>query len=289
MLFRSHLELSHLKLIGKPQWGRAGELLDKIKSARERGLNITCDQYPYTATSTGLSALVPKWAHDGGPEKMCERLLQPTEKLLREMEEELDRRGGAENVLVVGAHGTHREFEGKRLNFIAEKLGLKPSLAAAKLLIDAGGGVDCCYFSLSENDVLKIMQEKFIVVGSDGYAYTYDKSYLGTNPHPRNFGTFPRFFQTVREHNLMSLEDAVAKATGTTAAILGLKDRGVLKEGFCADITVFDSAAIEDRSTYVDSLEKPKGIKAVIVGGKVALLDGRAAEARQGVLVRHEG
>lgn len=283
-----HLEISHLKLIGKPQWGKSLELLDKIKKARARGINVTCDQYPYIATSTGLSALVPKWACDGGPIKMCERLQKPTEKLLQEMEEELERRGGASNVLIVATHESHREFEGKRLAAIADVLNVKPVVAAAKLLVDAGGGVSCCYFCLSENDMLNIMKEKFVVVGTDGYALTYDKNFLGTNPHPRSFGTFPRFFETVREHKLMSLEDAVAKTTSTTADILGIKDRGRLIIGNKADITIFDYEHIADNSTYIESLKKPSGIKAVIIDGKIALEDDEQLNGNFGKVILHK-
>lgn len=282
-----HLEISHLKLIGKSQWGQADKLIQRIRKARAEGINVTCDQYPYTATSTGLSALVPKWAHDGGSGKMCERLTVPDERLLTEIEEEIERRGGPHAVMIVGDRGKHEEFEGKRLDEIAETLQLSPSLAVAKLLIDAGGGVDCCYFCLSEEDMLTIMQEPYIAVGSDGYAYTYDHSYMTTNPHPRSFGTFPRFFQTIREHNMMSIEKAVSKATGVTADILGLKDRGKLRPGYIADIVIFDEKAIRDKSTYIDSLEKPEGINAVILGGTLVLKDGEDAGIRKGEFVRH--
>lgn len=283
-----HLEISHLKLIGKPQWGKSDELLNKIQAAKARGLNITCDQYPYTATSTGLSALVPKWACDGGPVKMCERLQNPSEKLLREMEDELERRGGAENVLIVATHETNRQFEAKRLNEIADEIKTTPIQAASKLLVAAGGGVSCCYFCLSEEDMLNIMKEKFIVVGTDGYALTYDKSFLGTNPHPRSFGTFPRFFQTVREHNLMSMEEAIAKTTSTTADILGIKDRGRLIVGNIADVTVFDYDKIADKSTYIDSLQKPIGIKTVIINGKIALQNDEQVNGRMGKVILHK-
>lgn len=135
--------------------------------------------------------------------------------------------------------------------------------------------------------MLTIMQEPYIAVGSDGYAYTYDHSYMTTNPHPRSFGTFPRFFQTIREHNMMSIEKAVSKATGVTADILGLKDRGKLRPGYIADIVIFDEKAIRDKSTYIDSLEKPEGINAVILGGTLVLKDGEDAGIRKGEFVRH--
>ena len=219
---------------------------------------------------------------------MCERLQNPSEKLLREMEDELERRGGAENVLIVATHETNRQFEAKRLNEIADEIKTTPVQAASKLLVAAGGGVSCCYFCLSEEDMLNIMKEKFIVVGTDGYALTYDKSFLGTNPHPRSFGTFPRFFQTVREHNLMSMEEAIAKTTSTTADILGIKDRGRLIVGNIADVTVFDYDKIADKSTYIDSLQKPIGIKTVIINGKIALQNDEQVNGRMGKVILHK-
>ena len=283
-----HLEISHLKLMGKPQWGRAKELLNKIKAAQAEGLNINCDQYPYTATSTGLSALVPKWAQDGGPEEMCLRLAKPEPKLLAEIAAEMERRGGAHAVLVTSTQGKQREFDGLRLDEIAKKMQLSPEEAAAKLLNTTGGGAHCCYFSLNEDDMLTIMKEKFISLGTDGYALSYDKGYLGTNPHPRSFGTFPRFLQTVREHSLMPIEDAVYKITGLPASVLGLKDRGTLKIGNKADITLFNAQTIEDLSKYTDSLQKPKGIKMVMIDGKIALQDGEQIGGRFGHVVLHK-
>ena len=281
-----HLQISHLKLMGKPQWGRAEELLGVIKAAQAKGINVTCDQYPYLATSTGLSAVIPKWAHAGGPEEMCKRLDAPTEQLLQETKAEIERRGGAHCVLVIGPCGIP-EFDGKRLDEIAAAMELTSERAACRLLVIAGGGIGCCYFSLCEEDMLKIMEQDFIAIGSDGYAFTFDKKAQGNNPHPRSFGTFPRFFQTVREHKLMSLEKAVYKATGLSADILGLKDRGRLQTGMAADITVFDYGTIEDCSEYTDSLQKPKGIKAVIIDGRLALLEGEIANPAFGRVLLH--
>ncbi|WP_352409132.1 N-acyl-D-amino-acid deacylase family protein [Pyramidobacter piscolens] len=283
-----HVEISHLKLIGKPQWGRSKELLAKIRAAREEGLNITCDQYPYTATSTGMSALVPAWAHDGGSDEMCKRLASPTEELLSETESEIERRGGAHAVLVVSTHGRLPQYEGKRLDEIAANMELPPAQAVVRLLRASDGGVPCCYFSLSEDDMLHIMREQFVCIGSDGYAMTYDRHFLGTNPHPRSFGTFPRYFQTIREHRLMSLEDAVYKATMLPAQILGLKDRGVIAVDKIADITVFDAAEISDRATYTDSPQKPAGICAVVIDGRVAFKNGEQTGDNIGHLVVHK-
>lgn len=282
-----HLQISHLKLMGKTQWGRAEELLNMIKAAQAKGINVTCDQYPYMATNTGLAAVIPKWAHAGGPERMTKTLSEPNEQLLQEAAAEIERRGGAHSVLVIGPSGV-KAFDGKRLDEIAAVLGVKPEVAACKLLVGVGcANIGCCYFSLCEEDMLKIMEQDFIAVGSDGYAYTFDKQLQGNNPHPRSYGTFPRFFQLVREKQVMSLEKAVYKATALSVDILGIKDRGRLLPGMMADITVFDYDKIKDCSEYTDSLKKPEGIRAVVLEGKIALLEGEATTPYLGRVLLH--
>lgn len=283
-----HIQLSHLKLMGKRQWGKAGELLGKIEAAKEAGVSITCDQYPYTATSTGLSALVPKWALDGGYDALCQRLQNPSSELLEGVQEELNERGGAGSVLVTFTHGQEEKFEGLTLEQIAQSMELSPAKAALRLLQLTGGAVACCYFSLDEQDMEEIMQKQYIAVASDGYASSFDKSFMDYNPHPRSYGTFPRFFQLVREKKLLSLPTAVYKASTLPAKILGLADRGLLKEGYKADITVFDAEIIKDNATYICSVAKPSGIKAVIIDGKLALLNGEQIGVNLGRVLRHE-
>ena len=146
----------------------------------------------------------------------------------------------------------------------------------------------CIYFCINEDDMLNIMRDMRIALGSDGYGFSYDRSITRTNPHPRSFGTFPRFLRLVREHQLMPLEDAVYKLTGLPADILGLRDRGTLAEGRIADITVFDAERVRDTSEFTDSVRKPEGICHVLVGGEFALRQGRSAGGRKGAVIRRE-
>ena len=283
-----HLQISHLKLIGKPQWGKADELLAMIKEARSKGLDVTCDQYPYTATSTNMAAMVPGWAQSGGPEAMCKRLAKPSEELLKEIKIEMERRGGADKVLIVSTHDKYPEFDGVTLDKAAKALKLEPEMAVTVLLCAANGGIPCCYFCLAEEDMLTIMRELFICVGSDGYAFPFDKGLINTNPHPRSFGTFPRFLQITREKQLMSLEAAIRKITALPAEILGLNDRGTIAIGKKADLTIFDASQIADRSSYTDSLRKPAGINYVIIDGKIALAKGEQVGEDFGRVLLHE-
>ena len=282
-----HLQISHLKLMGKPQWGRAEELLERIEAARREGAVVTCDQYPYTATSTSLSALLPHWAHGGGVPAMLQRVKAPTQALKDETGEEMENRGGPDRILVSSTHGHHPEWEGKTVAQLAQILGLSPVDAVLEVLARCEGGVACIYFCIDEGDMLRIMRDMRIAVGSDGYGFSFDRTITRTNPHPRSFGTFPRFLRLVREHQLMPLEDAVYKLTGLPAQILGLTDRGVLQEGVAADVTVFDPDRVADRSEYTDSVKKPAGIPYVLVGGQPAVWDGAASGSRTGgVLIK---
>ena len=171
---------------------------------------------------------------------------------------------------------------------LAEELGLSPVDTVMHVLSACEGSVACIYFCINEDDMLNIMRDMRIALGSDGYGFSYDRSITRTNPHPRSFGTFPRFLELARDHRLMPLEDAVYKITGLPADILGLRDRGTLAEGRIADITVFDAERVRDTSEFTDSVRKPEGICHVLVGGEFALRQGRSAGGRKGAVIRRE-
>ncbi len=265
-----HLEISHLKLMGKPQWGKSAELIKKIENARKQGVNVNCDQYPFLASSTNLTATLPHWAHEGGNTEIIKRCQNPTEKMLAETRTKIEERGGAETIFIVNPR-LHPEYAGKYLSEVAENYNLPPEEAAVKVIAENEASASCCYFCINEQDMLNIMPKDYICVGSDGVATSYEDKYVKVNLHPRNYGTFPQFFQTVREHNLLPIKTAVYKCTGLPASVLGLKDRGVLKVGTAADITVFDKETIKNNSTFMDAKQKPDGIEYVIIEGKIAL------------------
>ena len=173
-----HLQISHLKLMGKPQWGRSQELLDKIEAARQEGMTITCDQYPYTATSTSMTALLPKWAHDGGVSALVARVKAPDQRLKDETAAEMEDRGGPAHVMVSGTHGYHPEWEGRTVAELAEELGLSPVDTVMHVLSACEGSVACIYFCINEDDMLNIMRDMRIALGSDGYGFSYDRSII---------------------------------------------------------------------------------------------------------------
>jgi len=281
-----HLEISHLKLMGKGQWGQTEKLLNMLQQARDSGVKVTCDQYPYHASSTGLSALAPGWAHDGGISCLTQRVKTPSAELLKAIDQEMNRRGGPTAVMVVDTHDCLPQFHGKNMEEIAQSWGVSPAQAAARCLAECEGVVSCIYFTMDPDDVCRIMQDMNISVGSDGAGYCYEAAAKHCL-HPRNFGTFPRFLQLVREKKLMPWEKAVYKMTGLPASVLGLKDRGVIQPGMEADLTVFDPERVEDCATFTNSAVKPLGICHVLVSGQLALRNGKQTDAHAGKVLLH--
>ena len=281
----AHLHISHIKLLGKKQWGNVEELSDIIEEARKEGLTITIDQYPYTATATRLSAVIPKWATVGGDKTMLERLNNPTEELLKDIEMNIENRGGADAIEIVGTQGVFDELEGKRLLEIAQILNMTAAEATCHLLFKSNTAVAAIYFSLNEDDLLYFMKRDDIAVASDGYNYSLDINETKINPHPRNFGTFPKSLEIIRSKGLMNLETAIYKMTGLPAKIFGIEDRGILESGNKADIVVFNKETIADKSTYDNSLVKPDGIEYVIINGQKVIAKGDETGIRPGVFI----
>ena len=283
------LEISHLKLMGKSMWGKSGELLAKIDMARAEGIAIHADQYPYDASHSGLQSSLPKEAVDGGYPRFFENLHNDEwwDKIsdhgtLPEMEF----RGGAENIVIneLQAGATHPEYVGMSVTQIAELLHTDIADAVRQILLSSGARVQCVYHNMSMEDVLNIMSRRDVSVVSDGTAY--DFSCYGGCPHPRNAGTFARFFRLVRENDLMPVEDAVYKVSGLPASILGMGERfGFIREGLDATITVFDKDTITDHATYEEPAKPSTGIDYVIVNGEVVLDHGVITAARPGKVI----
>lgn len=281
-----HVQISHFKVCGAAQWGMSDAICRKVEEARAEGLNFTCDQYPYTASSTGLTSICPIWAHDGGRKALQARLENADEGLIREIAGLIASRGGAKAILCVSASG-HPEYSARYLSDIAAEFGLDDVHAAIKVLIDTNCSCSCIYFTINEDDVVNIMRRLYISVGTDGSSYSFDEQFTPGNPHPRNFGTYPRFFRYVREKQLMPIEDAVYKVSGLPASIISLKDRGLIREGYVADLTVFDPDTIADRNDYTCSKVRPDGIDYVVVGGVVTYSGNAVCGPRNGKVLLH--
>ena len=266
---------SHLKGIGPFSVGKSPEVIGLIDSAREEGIDVTADQYPYTASGSGITgALLPRWAQVGGREGTLARLKDPETRarMKKGIEENYIRRGGPEK-LTVALCEHHTEYEGKTMKEVSEIMGLDPAETALVLL--AEDEVSFVSHGQDETDMLNYMRWYGICVGSDGSSLAVDGPLGEGWPHPRNFGTFPRVLaRYVREKKILTLQDAVRRMTSAPAQRLRIKDRGLLREGFWADITLFDPDTVEDKATFREPKQYPAGIPYVIVNGQVVIDNG---------------
>ena len=247
------VEVSHLKAMGKDNWGRAKEILLKLKKARQEGVDIAADQYPYEATSTSLTALVPPWAHVGGVSELLKRLASPetTERLQAEILGEIDKRGGPTRIVIAEISSIKNiDLSGKNVSQIAQLWHCTPEKVVTRLLLEEKAIVGAVYFSLSDEDVATILFSDQVCVGSDGTGMKAEED-SGKLTHPRSYGTFPRILGFyAREKGCLSMAKAIHKMTGLAASRVGLGNRGLIKPGFVADLVLFDPLTIQDRSTF---------------------------------------
>lgn len=260
----ARLQISHLKALGKPNWGKVHQALEKIGELRKMGLDVTFDQYPWTAACTGLKVCAPQWAFEGGEQGFQARLKDPEQyaKVLEETRAEIKVRGGAEAILIASvATEEYAWMAGKKMDEICEKLGgMEVGEAVLHILQHEGPAVIAIYFSISEDDVKFVMQSPYHCVCTDGI--------MGAKPHPRTYASFPRFLGTyVRDEKVMPLEEAIRHITSEPARRLRLWDRGLIREGMSADLVLFDPDTIKDVNTYMEPDVPPVGIKKVWVLG----------------------
>ena len=276
------VHISHLKLGGKSVWGRAGELLRKIEDANAAGVDTTFDLYPYTAGMTGLSACMPPWAFEGGVGQLLLRL-QDKEMRLRIRAcietgipgwQNMAKAAGSWDRIVITTvmNEENKHLEGKSVQEIAELQGKDPYTTIFDLLVAEKGRVLIVTHMMAEEDVAAIIRHPLAMIGSDGMSVSTEGVMSFGRPHPRAFGTRARVLEKyVREDKILSLEDAVRKMSAMPAERLGLKHRGLIKDGYYADIAVFDPEAVQGKATFTDPKQYSVGFDAVIVNGKVVL------------------
>jgi len=286
------VEISHFKISSKKLWGQSPMTLGLVRDARARGLTVTVDQYAYTASSTSLESRLPSWLRAGGLEEAKKRLADNAtrEKVVSDMKDSLKRSGFKDfDYAVVASYDPDKSFNGKSIAEIT-KLEKKKSDVSSQIdqMIEMylAGGAGMVYHGMSEDDVKRIMQEPFTMIASDSGVRQNDESV----PHPRGYGNNVRVLgHYVRELKLLSLEDAVRKMTSLPAQTFGFRDRGLIREGFAADIVIFDENTIIDRATYDQPHQFPVGISFVIVNGEVVLKDNALTAARPGTALRGSG
>jgi N-acyl-D-amino-acid deacylase len=299
---RAHIpvEIWHLKTAYKKNWGRMPEVIKRIEAARASGLDISADVYPYTAASTALTACLPPWALEGGTERMLERLRDGAtrERLKREIMTDTSEweniylgSGGANGVLISSVvHPELEGLQGKRISEIAVEQKKDELDALFDLILADHGATSAIYFMMSEDDLRAALSAPFVSICTDSGARATDGPLSTAKGHPRGWGSYPRILSRyVRDEHLLTLEEAVRKMTGQPAARVGLKDRGLLREGAYADITIFDPRSVRDRSTFENPNQYAEGIPYVIINGQLSVDNGQRTKALAGHVLRGPG
>ena len=294
------VDVIHLKIADQQYWKRMDELTSLIQAARDRGVDVQANVYPYNRGNNDLASIVPPWAHEGGKEKLLANLRDPQIRLRlkREIREGLPgwynhftAIGGDWSRMLVSGKGPYQGLTMDRvLSLRTANKNPKPDDLDElfDLLIEHGGSAPTVYAHHTEDDMRLALRQPWCSIGSDGGAYAIEGPLRRGNPHPRNFGTFPRVLgEYVRDQRTLTLEDAIRKMTSLNAAKIGLVDRGVLRTGAFADVTVFDPKTVGDLSTYTDPFQYSRGVTYVVVNGKLVLDQGQPTLERPGRALRH--
>ena len=287
------VHLFHFKIRARDNWGTIGSSIAQIEEARARGLDITANQYPYTAMFHGWSAFFPRWVREGGPDRFAERLRD--ESLRERIKTDPDfiawarEHGWWEGIVLARASTPDvRQYEGMSAAEIAEARGVDdPADVVIDLMAMEGGSISGVFHTMSEEDVREIMRQPWVAHASDGSAINLDAAGL---PHPRNYATVPRVLgHYVRDEGVLPLEDAVRKMTSLPAQILGIADRGQIRPGFVADLAIFDPDEIAETNSFEAPKSYPLGIPFVVVNGTLVIDGGEHTGARPGTVLKGPG
>ncbi|HEY8147527.1 MAG TPA: D-aminoacylase [Vicinamibacteria bacterium] len=294
---RVPVDIIHLKISEHTLWKQMPRLVAQIQAARDQGLDVTANVYPYRAGQNDLQTILPPWAHEGGREALRARLADPAQRTRMERDivdglpgwyNHYTATGSWEGMLLVSlSHPDYKRFEGKRMSdVIAAFPAKRPMDVLFDTLLANGGSVPTVYFHHAEEDMQYALRQPFVSVGSDGSAVKIGGPTARGNPHPRYYGTFPRVLgRYVRQEKLLTLEDAVRKMTSANTAKIRVYDRGLLRPGQWADLTVFDAERVIDNATYEKPHQYATGIEYVVVNGQVVLDKGRHTRARPGTII----
>lgn len=294
------VDIIHLKIADEQYWGRMNEIIERIELARSNGVQVQANVYPYTRGNNDLRSIIPPWAHEGGNAQLLQRLQDPQsrERLRQDIEQGLP--GWYNHYTAVGKDwsrmliSARNSYQGLTMDRVIamKNQGRSPPLdpldVMFDLLIEQHGSVSTVFAHHAEPDMNLALIQSWCSIGSDGSALAIEGPLRQGHPHPRSFGTFPRVLgRYVRELNLLTIEDAVRKMTSLNAAKVGLFDRGLLRPGLAADMTVFDPQKVTDLATYTEPFQYSLGIEFVVVNGQVVLAGSRHTGARPGKVLRH--
>lgn len=287
------VQMTHHKVIGVENWGSSVDSLRLVDDARARGIDITIDQYPYTASQTTINALIPQWAQEGGRDRLLERI--NSNETRQTIKDEVvfkilyDRGGGDPKNIFISRNSWDPEMAGKNLAQLTIEKGLNPTAEnAADTVFDIirGGGATAVYHAIGPEDVDRIMQHPSTAIGSDGPVGIFGEG----APHPRQYGTFARILGLyVRQRQIITLEEAIRKMSSQTARRLGIHDRGLITEGYYADIAIFDADEIIDQATFEEPHQYAVGMKYVLVNGVLVVDEGEHTGERPGRIIYGPG
>lgn len=284
--------ISHHKALGKNNWGKVNNTLRMIEKANKEGIEVGLDVYPYTANGTGLMYILPPSCHGGDNNKLLEQLgdadfREELKKNILDKKENYDNMVlycGLDHILITVANATP-DAVGKTISDYAESVGKDPFDAALDILLENKLNVLAVFFSIAEEDLEEVLKSPYSMIGTDGMPIPHNRSIT----HPRLKGTFPRVLgRYVREKSVLRLEDAIRKMTSLPAQKLRLKNKGLIKEGFDADLVLFDAANIADKADYINCYAENEGIKYVIVNGRIALEHNTYTGANSGRILRRQ-
>ena len=294
------VEIWHIKVAGKANWGRMPEVVAKINDARAQGMDITADTYAYTAWFNSFSAFIPPWAHDGGDAKLVERLKDPSTRARikkdmltpsKDWDNEWQEIPGPEAILIgVVQNPKLLPLEGKRLSEVAKIWNKDPMDALFDLLIEDNAFTEVAVFGMSEPDVAIALEQPWVSIDNDSSGTSPDGILGQEHPHPRAYGTFPRILRVyVREEKKLTLEDAIRKFSSLPAQRMRLTDRGVLKQGMWADVVIFDPANVRDLATFESPNQLSQGMVYVLVNGVPVIDQEKITGALPGKVLRGPG
>lgn len=281
----ARVHISHIKTAGRENWSKAERCIAMLKEARAEGVRVTCDRYPYTAGSTDLDSVLPSWAFEGGSTSELERLRNSEERERMRTEMNVDREYW--ETVFISEVGSARNswMEGKNVPEVADALGMNLLDGVFHVLAEESLRVGAVFHSMSEDNLIKFLSLSFCMVGSDSSARSLSGPTHRGKPHPRGFGSFPRFLK----HFAGSREEAIYKITGLPARTFGINKRGIIKEGYYADLVVFHAEELTDRATFEEPFLAPAGIRHVIVNGRLAASAGAMTGNRTGRVLKAEG
>lgn len=288
------VHISHHKVTGKRNWGQAGLALKMMEKAREQGLDISCDLYPYTASNTLITHLLPPYAQEGGVGEMIKRLHDPhlRSAIKRDILEGLP--GWESTVrdcdlhdIIISHSESHPSYEGRDLYNLSRLIEKDPFDLLFQLIEEDYGETTIIIFEIGEKDIQEILSYPYTMIGTDGYALSRDPSLCQGLPHPRSFGTFPRVLERyVKKEGLLSLGEAITRMTRLPAWRFNIQDRGLIRAGYIADLVAFDYDRVRERSTYLDPYQFPEGIEYVFVNGSPVIFQGCHSGELPGRVVR---